>query len=581
MSSRIRIVALLAVLSILLGPSISGAQVVDPHTHSTQDVSSDVSPYSSESGSVTGTVTDAQGQALPGACVSLTSAIGHQSTSTNANGGYAIVAPAGSYVIEFYGCGVTSTYAIQYFNGSLGGTIALAAASQVIITAGSTTPAINAQLSVGGVISGVVTDSSGTPLAGICVRVTKSGSSGETISQQIADQTQTAVFVTGSDGSYETPVLPPEGFTILFYGCGSTAAYIAHYLGGQSPVSNSQSGIIVGPGNSSSGIDAVMVKGGAITGEVLNQVGAPISEVIVYVYNSQSVPVGKSVTDSSGTYTIAVPPGNGYTILFVSTQLSSTYVQGYYTGTPALTYFAAQAAKFNVVLGSITTAINANLAENGSLKIKVVNNKGRGLSGIGVAIAGPYDSASSAISTMQSSAKSVSWALYETTSNGMLTLPTPPAGDYILEFASLHGSGLVFQYYNGKPGGTQISGDALPVAVQPGLTTNATSVMFEGGILTGKLTNAAGQPIDGGFVTLYGVDEVMQSYMGVFSKSDGSFRIAGIPPGRFRLGYAQCNGTVCTKSNYYAQGQRKIVASGKWLKASRGKVITGIHLVAR
>jgi protocatechuate 3,4-dioxygenase beta subunit len=124
-------------------------------------------------GTIAGTVT-AAGQPASGICATIYNPDGSFAGNggcTDANGHYASAAvPAGTYKVGFQD--PSGTYIGQFFNGKA----TLATADAVAITAGATTPNINAALSgvPGGDLAGTVTDSAANPLAGAYVQICNS-----------------------------------------------------------------------------------------------------------------------------------------------------------------------------------------------------------------------------------------------------------------------------------------------------------------------------------------------------------------------------------------------------------------------
>jgi hypothetical protein len=119
-------------------------------------------------GTITGTVTNDDGDPVQGIDVHANNATHGGSATTDANGDYTVTGlAAGSYTVRFFDA-LLHTYVTQYYND----TPTESAANPVSVTVENTTPDIDATLHRGGSISGTVTEEgTGAPLAHVCVAV--------------------------------------------------------------------------------------------------------------------------------------------------------------------------------------------------------------------------------------------------------------------------------------------------------------------------------------------------------------------------------------------------------------------------
>ena len=146
-----------------------------------------------EHGTISGTVTDANGDPVEGIQVSA----GDFSSSTTSDGSYLItVLFPGSYTVAFRDVDDRGYAAEWYDDANNEGS-----ATPVEVDAGEAVVGIDAQLAEGGSISGRVTDESGDPLAGITAMV------GGWHDQRA---------VTGADGSYQIRGLAADSHTVQF-----------------------------------------------------------------------------------------------------------------------------------------------------------------------------------------------------------------------------------------------------------------------------------------------------------------------------------------------------------------------------
>lgn len=165
----------------------------------------------STGGSITGQVTDASGNPLPGICINPIEAtasgevVTFVETESSATGDFLVTGlPPGEAILDFFpGCG-GGDYVPTFYGGATQQT-----AQPIPVTAGKTTSGIDVRLSPGGAIDGTVTDLAGNPLAGICVE---------------ADATSGPGYGTtpsAGDGTYDIQGLPAGTYKVLFRsGCG-------------------------------------------------------------------------------------------------------------------------------------------------------------------------------------------------------------------------------------------------------------------------------------------------------------------------------------------------------------------------
>ncbi|HQU00234.1 MAG TPA: carboxypeptidase-like regulatory domain-containing protein, partial [Acidimicrobiales bacterium] len=215
-------------------------------------------------GSISGTVTqDVAGTIsdLANICVTVQTTggvFGGIGTSTS-NGSYSVTGlAAGGYTVWFSDCNNVGGYTSQYYDGATGGTSSYNAATTVNVTSGATS-GIDAQMSLGGSISGTIYDSSGNPLAGVCASASSSGggSSGAPPS--------------GANGTYTIADLPAGSYVVQFTNCSSATDYTTLYydssaLTGTTNFANAS--LVQVTNATASGIDAKMASGGSISGTI-------------------------------------------------------------------------------------------------------------------------------------------------------------------------------------------------------------------------------------------------------------------------------------------------------------------------
>jgi protocatechuate 3,4-dioxygenase beta subunit len=262
---------------------------------------------SAADGSISGTVTDEFGAPIAGAWVNaqhvegccpagaVTDSSGDYTISGLSPDNYRLSAAAQGYVLEMYN-----------------DTIDFALATPVTVDSGADTPGIDFELSTGGGISGLVTDELGTPLEGILVEasfMTACCSNGNDF--------------TDSDGIYTIDGLAPGSYRVFAFF--SASGYSGEYYDDTTdPFSATPVSVV--DGFATPDIDFGLSLGGSISGEVRDDVGAPIEGATVDVVSASGCcAFGVTTTAADGTYTVdGLSPGS-YIALASATGFKSEY----------------------------------------------------------------------------------------------------------------------------------------------------------------------------------------------------------------------------------------------------------------
>ena len=456
------------------------------------------------SGSISGTVTDESATPIAGASVSASSdAICCFSATTAADGSYTITGLApGSYRVYASGAG----HAGEYYDD----TYDYNAATQVTVTSGNTTPGIDLALAAGGIISGLVTDESSTPVAGVSVQASSLTCCGY------------GYATTAADGTYTITDLPPGSYAVQASGGG----YVSEYYDNAMDYAAAKP-VTVTSGATTSGIDFALTLGGSISGTITNTSAVPIQGASVQASGTACCSDGYATTAFDGTYTITGLAAGSYTIY--------AYAQGYPMKYYEDTYDYGSATPIDVASGVTTPGIDMALEPGGTVSGTVTN-------GSATPIAGASVQATRTVCCGYGSATTAADGTYTMTglAPGTYTVqvyyaascpPSPPGGDCDV---------YAPQYYDG----VYDSSAATPVGVASGGTTPGIDFALErGATISGTVADSSATPIAG--ASLNATRSVCCGYGYGVTAADGTYVIAGLPPGSYVV---EATGSSCTVS---------------------------------
>jgi hypothetical protein len=416
----------------------------------------------------------------------------------------------GSYEVQFSG----GNYATQYYSNKS----TLATANSVSVTAGSTTPHINATMVVAGEITGTVTHgATGIPNADVSVLSSPGGA--------VVGSTTTA-----SDGTYTVAGLGIGTYDVQF----SAPGYVTQFYNNKSTLSSADP-VSVTAGGNASGVNAALVLAGQITGTVTDGT-SPLQNVEVGLYDSGNGLVDETCTASNGTYTLADEAAGSYHVGFNTAGDglcgASNYLGQYFNGKPTLLLADA----VTVTSGATTPNVNATMSPGGQITGTVTDGTNP-LQNIEVDV---YDSGGTLLTELCTAA------------NGTYTASGLATGVYHVGFntSGLNECGVstyLSQYYNNKS--TLLSAD--PVSVVAGSpTTGVNATMLAGGHITGTVTDGT-NPLENIEVDLYNTGGTLLTE--VCTAANGTYTIDGLASGSYRVGFNASGDAACGTSNYRAQ----------------------------
>ena len=294
-------------------------------------------------GSVAGVVTDAV-SSQPIASVVVTA---YSRTTYTTAPESAVTSPTGSYTLTGL---PADSYDIVFTDNSQGHLVQYSGeqptsstATPVIVTAGTTTSAVNAELIPGGSISGVITSSAtGLPIANVCASVFTP--SGIVAAGGCSDAT----------GAYQTTGLPAGRYEVEFYD--NNNVYLSGWHGGSSLTTATP--VTVTKGAVTSGIGIALVRGGDITGTVADSTtSAPLASVCGYAYGNAGYSAS-FCSNAAGTFDITGVATGSYSLYFYDQELR--YLPTGYVGPGGVTTVA-------VTTGATTSGLRVAMQLGGSV----------------------------------------------------------------------------------------------------------------------------------------------------------------------------------------------------------------------
>jgi hypothetical protein len=433
---------------------------------------------------------------------------------TDSQGRYDLIdLAAGQYKVrfqEYFG----SVYATEWYDNQPN----FDSATPVAVSEGGTTANINVALDIGGQITGQITAAdTSLPLEDVRVVVYDS-----------ADDYVDIVYA-NTAGVYTVTQLANTAYRLKFEPHGTANLYLTEYYNDK-PTLAAADPVPVALGQTVTGIDAVLTRGGTIQGTVTDATtGAPLADVVVSAYIDSAgsgcagdfVFLASATTDAAGNYTLTKLPTGDYRLRFQpsSNGASAAYLSEYYHDKANLDL----ADIIHVTVPEVVDNINAGLARGGQIM------------GMVTAVDTSLPLANVRISVYDSN----NWFVTSATTNasGMYTVTALVAGDYRLLFApSSSGVASTYQreYYNDKP--DLAAADAIPVPAAATIS-NINAALARGGQITGQVTAAdTGLPLDDVSVSIYGSSGAFFGSVPV--NSSGVYTTTGLATGSYRLRFS-------------------------------------------
>lgn len=422
-----------------------------------------------------------------------------QTGYTDSSGVYTLTLFAGSsYRVEFSSSG---QYVGQWYNNKP----SYATADSIQVEENVVIREINAELEVGGQITGAVTAVDGsTPLQGTSVRAYDSINSTSSVASAYTDES----------GVYTLTGLATGNYYLEFRGP-SDSPYVTEYYNDQ-PTLATANPVAVEVGQNVVDINAALETGGTINGTVTAvQGGAPLENVYVYAYDSTSSNsyVASGRTDASGVYTVTTLATGSYYLKFEG-PYNSAYLDEYYNDQQTLAAADAVSVQLAQTVGGIDVALETGGTINGTVTAVVDGT--------------PIEQVSVYVYADTTSTSSV--ANGYTQADGTYEIVGLPAGTYYLKFEGRYDSVYLDEYYNEA----STLAEADPVTVQINSAQTIDAALETGGTINGTVTAVVdGTPIEDVSVTVYTDTTSTSSVAYGRTEADGTYQIVGLPAGTY------------------------------------------------
>lgn len=393
-------------------------------------------------GQITGTVVDSVGgNPIPGASVSIVNSSGTIITTvlTDPNGGFM----AGGLAPDNY---TVNVFANDFQNGTVG----------ALVSSGQTTPVSVSLEPNPGFITGTV-----SPIVPSTI-------------VQLRDVNNVLIdsVVTNQDGTFSFNNLTPATYTVL--------ASASNY-------STAQAGISVLASQTTT-VDLILVPNpGSVSGVVTDNLGNPVGNAIVQIYDQNNILIGSGFTDSSGQYIVGNLPSGSFNVVVNSPGFGQVI-----TG-------------INIDVGQDLTGVNISLTPNpGVINGQITNlTTGDPISGASVVIIDGISQIPVATTT--------------TSDFGNYSVSGLAPGSYIVSASKLN-------FTTEQTGAIVISDSA----------TRADVALEENpGSISGNVEDSNGNPITGNGIQISVFNENNVLVVSFLANSDGTYTVPSLAPGTY------------------------------------------------
>ncbi|MGL4256337.1 MAG: MSCRAMM family protein, partial [Microbacterium sp.] len=268
---------------------------------------SDAARAADDVGTIAGTVADEHGAPVAGVEVTAlryTEEWGswqwQSSTTSGDDGAYALAdLVPGEYKLQFLAAASTG-FVSEWWADALDEE----SAAPLTLEAGAILTDISPVLTLGGSISGAVTDAGRTPIENVTV----------TAFQPETMNASASVF-TDAAGAYTLAGLPAGEYLVEFQTWNTGANLVGEWWDDAARPENATR-VTVAVAEDAGGVDAALALGNSVSGVVTDSDGSPLPSVVVDLFTATGEYVSAAWTDGDGAYTVGGLPDGEYRIRF-------------------------------------------------------------------------------------------------------------------------------------------------------------------------------------------------------------------------------------------------------------------------
>ncbi len=274
---------------------------------------------------------------------------------------------------------------------------------------------------------------------------------------------------TGSDGSYDLDALPAGDYKVVFGG--DSSSYLTKYYDDKTSLLTADD-VAVTAGGTTSGIDAVVVLGGRISGTVRGAAGAGLSGIRVGAYRSDGTGgyIVQTTSGADGTYSLGPLPAGAVKVGF--SDPAGAYADQYFEGMPT----RSTGADVAVTAGATTPGIDADMTPGAHVRGTVRDADG--------VVAGVW------VTAYRASGTGYEYLRRATTgADGSYDLGPLPPGPLSIQFWD-NGGAHVSEWYDDKT--SFAASDPLTMIIG-GTVSSVDALLQKAGYVSGTVTET-GQP---------------------------------------------------------------------------------------
>lgn len=501
-------------------------------------------------GSIAGTVTDDTGTTVEGVEV-----VAHRynaewdywewqsSTVTGADGAYVLSElPAGEYKVQFVPVdpAVAGLVAEWWDDAAEEST-----ATALTLEAGGSVTDISPTLASGGSISGAVTDDSASPIENVLV-----------VAYDADSLNIRGSAFTDAAGEYRISGLLSGEYLIEFQTWNAGTNHIGEWW--DSGSSGDATRVAVAAGEETAGVSAELTLGNSLSGVVTDANGSPVSGVVVEMFSAagESSPTGW--TDDTGAFTVRAVPDGDYRIRFNAAYSPAGLVSEWWDDAA----LEADATVLALADGIDVRNIDAQLATGGAISGSVSYPWGA-----------PVTDAAVSLYSVDPTVDGGTFVASEWIgSDGSYSFRGLATGSYKIEVSS--GSPEVLGEW-WRDASSESSAEI--VTVEAGSTTTGIDVELDAaGIVTGVVTDADGEPVEG--VTV----EVHSDVSGIITAATdgaGVYRIGGLRTGSAKIRFMTETASSEVAGEWWNDAQSAQDATP--IEITQGEVVSGIDAQLR